>query len=207
MVKQYGFHIDADHCAACKACVAACKDKNDTLVGLKYRRVLDCESGGWTESEGVMVPQDIFVYSVSYSCNHCANPACVRACPTSAMTKREDGIVFVDTEKCIGCGSCAEACPYDAPRLNEEKKHMGKCDFCRSRIDKGENPACVDACLMRCLDFGELEELQQKYGSNADIAPLASSDQTTPSIVVTTSRFNAENAAEVRVINPEEEIM
>jgi anaerobic dimethyl sulfoxide reductase subunit B (iron-sulfur subunit) len=206
MVKQYGFYIDVDRCTACKTCLAACKDKNDTLVGLKYRRVYDCEGGSWAESEGVQVPKGIFVYSVSIACNHCAAPACLAVCPTSAITKREDGIVWIDKEKCIGCGSCKAACPYDAPRLNVEKKVMGKCDFCLNRIDRGENPACVDACLMRCLDYGELEELQSKYGTVADVEPLASSSQTAPSLVVGLSRLNPNNGP-VRVTNPEEELL
>ncbi len=205
MVKQYGFYIDVNNCASCKTCIAACKDKNDTLVGLKYRRVYECESGTWGEKEGVASPENIYVYSLSYSCNHCEKPECVRVCPTGAHQKREDGITFVDSDVCIGCGTCASSCPYQAPKLNTEKQHMGKCNFCMDRLDNGENPACVDACLMRCLHFGELSELQAKYGSVRDIEPLASSAKTNPSIVITPSRL-AKDGDKVRVMNPKEEI-
>ncbi|MDR1015307.1 MAG: 4Fe-4S dicluster domain-containing protein [Coriobacteriales bacterium] len=206
MTAQYGFYIDVDRCTACKTCIAACKDKNDTFVGLKYRRVIDCEGGSWTQSEGVQVPDGVFVYSVSYSCNHCAMPACLAACPTNAISKRDDGIVVIDKDNCIGCGSCKAACPYDTPRLNTEAQVMGKCDFCVDRLERGENPACVDACLMRCIEHGELADLQAKYGSQADLEPLASSGTTTPSLVIGLPRTNPGNAP-VRVVSPPEELL
>ena len=182
---QYGFYFDADRCGSCKACVMACKDKNDTLVGLKYRSVIDYVGGTWEDEGGYSRPQGVFAYSVSIACNHCADPACVAACPTGAMTKREDdGVVYVDRDVCVGCGACAQACPYGAPRLDEEYGVMGKCDMCREYIDAGGRPACVDACLMRCLDWGDIEDLREKYGDNADIEPLASSELTHPSIVI-----------------------
>lgn len=105
------------------------------------------------------------------------------------MQKRDDGIVFVDQERCIGCGTCAMSCPYHAPRMDTDKHVMGKCDFCRDLIDKGETPMCVASCQMRAIDFGEISELRDKYGDNADIAPLPSSSLTSPSIVINASRF------------------
>ena len=205
MVQQYGFYFDADRCSACKACMAACKDVNDSSLGTKYRRVFDVEGGGWSEVDGMMVPQNLYVYSLSLSCNHCTDAACVASCPQGAMTKREDGIVFVDQEVCIGCGTCATVCPYDAPKINEETKTMGKCDLCRSLIDAGENPACVDACLMRCLDFGDIEELRKEYGTNADVSVLPSSSETNPSITINPSRWSTAPETEA-IINPLEEI-
>ena len=98
---------------------------------------------------------------------HCADPACVAACPTGAMTKRDDGIVYVDQEICVGCGACAQACPYNAPHLISAAGVMGKCDLCRDLVDAGQNPACVDACLMRCLDWGDIDELRERHGDGA----------------------------------------
>lgn len=204
MVQQYGFSFDADRCSACKACMIACKDKNNAPLGAKYRKVIDVEHGTWEEAEGVLTPQNVYLYSVSIACNHCAQPACVENCPQGAMIKRDDGIVYVDTEACIGCGTCAESCPYDAPRINEETKVSGKCDLCRDLLDAGENPACVDACLMRCLQVGDIEELRNGNESNTDIPPLPSSD-TEPSLVIALSR-HSNKADEVHVINPLEEI-
>ena len=160
---QYGFYFDADRCGSCKACVMACRDKNDTLLGLKNRNVIDFGGGRWVEKDGLVQPENVFVYSISISCNHCESPACVANCPTGAMIKRdEDGIVYVDESVCIGCGTCANACPYGAPKVSEERGVTSKCNFCMDYLDEGGRPACVDACLMRCLDFGDIAELREK---------------------------------------------
>jgi anaerobic dimethyl sulfoxide reductase subunit B (iron-sulfur subunit) len=107
-------------------------------------------------------------------------------CPTKAIYKRAaDGVVLIDADKCIGCRYCEWACPYGAPQFNEEIGVMTKCDFCEDLLAAGNNPACVDACVMRCLDFGELSELREKYGDFNEIEPLPKSDITVPAFVVT----------------------
>lgn len=187
---QYGFHIDANACTGCKACAMACKDKNAVQRGVKLRKVIDYAGGSWREGDGVCTPVNVFNYSVSLSCNHCASPECVKACPTSAMTKDpETGIVSNRHDICIGCGMCRIACPYDAPRVVPDFGYTYKCDMCADLVGEGLNPACVDACVMRCLHFGDLDELRARYGSNVDIEPLPSSELTHPSIVITKSRF------------------
>jgi len=183
----------------------ACKDKNNLVVGLKYRKVIEYAGGHWLEEEGFPVPNNVYTYTISISCMHCQNPACIKACPTGAMTKREDGIVYVDESKCVACSYCAWACPYGAPRLNNQRKVIGKCDFCRDFVDNNQNPACVDACTMRCLEYGEVEELRSKYGDNAQIAPLPSPSSTNPSVVIKPSRLNPDNKPG-SVVNAEEEL-
>ena len=193
---QYGFHVDVDRCSGCKACAMACKDKNNVPVGMKLRKVIDYGGGTWEEVDGACVQTNVFTYSVSLSCNHCADPACVKVCPTQAMTKDpETGIVSNRHDICIGCGSCRMACPYDAPRINPDLGYTYKCNMCADLVAEGKNPACVDACIMRCLHFGEIGELRSTYGDNADIEPLASSEITGPSLVVTKSRFCEWNEA------------
>jgi len=130
-----------------------------------------------------MLP-NVFAYSLSVACMHCDKPLCAEVCPTTAITKRADGVVLIDNDKCIGCRYCEWACPYGAPQFNEELGVMTKCTFCEDLLAKGENPACVDACVMRCLDFGEFNELRAEYG-DAMIEPLAPSDITYPALVVT----------------------
>ena len=126
-------------------------------------------------------------YSTSVSCNHCASPACVANCPTGAMYKDEEtGVVLHDDEMCIGCETCVGACPYGEPVYMEDEGIVRKCDACYLLREKGESPACVAACPMRCLDFGDLEELKAKYGENlvSDVNGLPDSSETTPSLLI-----------------------
>lgn len=210
MAKQLGFYFDASACAGCKACMIACKDRSSLPVGVKWRRVYHYSGGGWVpdpQNPEFLIPNNVFAYSVSISCMHCKNPLCVEACPTTAMHKREDGIVEIDTNKCIGCRYCEWACPYGAPQFNEATGTMSKCDFCSDLLDEGKNPVCVDACVMRALKFGELEELQAQYGTVDAIEPLPSGEYTHPSVVIK-PHAKAERPGEGsgRLLNLQEEI-
>ena len=185
MAKQLAFYFNASICTDCKACQIACKDKNNLPLGIMWRRVFQYEGGSWIQNGKTLIPNNVFSYSVSTSCQHCANPACRDVCPTGAISKRADGIVLIDKDKCIGCRYCQWACPYGAPVFNEEIKVMTKCTFCQDNLAAGINPACVNACVMRALDFGELTDLRAKYGSIAAIEPLPVADLTQPSLVIT----------------------
>lgn len=204
---QYGFLFDADACANCKACAAACKDVNDMPVGYKLRKTLTGESGSWTQEGGAFRPQGLLSYTVSIACNHCATPACTAACPTGAMTKDpETGIVSSNHDECIACGSCQKACPYDAPVVVPDFGYTMKCDFCHDRLDRGEEPACVAACMNRCLAWGDIKTLRAQYGDNADCCLLPSSEETSPSLVVLPHRLDPEGATPVRLNSAQEEV-
>lgn len=173
---QKGFYYDSVVCTGCKACQIACKDKNDLKVGELFRKVYDFEGG---------THPNVWGYSFSLGCSHCENPKCAENCPTGAIYKRkEDGLVVQDREKCIGCKMCLWSCPYGRPQYLEEQGKSGKCDGCADLIDQGQNPACVDSCPMRAIEFGEIEELRQKYGKNADLNGLPSSNTTKPNMVI-----------------------
>ena len=184
MAKQLAFYYDQSVCTGCKACMVACMDKNDLPVALRWRRVLQYGGGGWVQQGPAWVPNGVWVTSVSAACMHCQKPICRDVCPTGAISKRSDGVVLIDQSKCVGCRYCEWACPYGAPQFDERKGVMSKCTFCVDLIDAGGRPACVDACVMRALDFGELDELRAKYGNVNAVEPLPDGKQTEPSLVI-----------------------
>ena len=102
--KQFGFIHNNMDCIGCRACEIACKDKNGLAPGPRFRRVMYIEGGSFP---------DVFAYKVNMSCNHCAEPACLPACPTGAIWKRKDnGVVDIDSTLCIGCRRCEATCPF-----------------------------------------------------------------------------------------------
>lgn len=183
---QKGFYIDTTRCTGCRTCSVACSDLNNLPVGMNFRRVVEFEGGGWKKNfDGTVSPQNVFAYYVSISCNQCADPACVKVCPTKAHAKRkEDGLVVIDTKKCIGCGMCATVCPYNAPQLDKVAKKMRKCDGCVTRTSQGLQPVCVESCPERAIEFGDIEVLRRKHGTLNAIAPLPSGEETKPSLVI-----------------------
>jgi len=188
MAKQMAFHFDASACNGCKACVVACKSKNQLPVGINWRRVTEYGGGNWVPDPSDstrMLPSNIFAYAVSLACNHCQDPICLESCPTGAISKDDNGVVKIDQSICIGCRYCEWACPYGAPQFDAAAGVMTKCNFCEDLLDQGETPYCVAACVMRALDFGELSDLQAKYGTVDAIEPLPTADLTKPALVIT----------------------
>lgn len=154
-----GFYFDQTRCINCFTCVVACKDWHDIPSGpASWRKVITIEHG--------IYPQ-LSVTFLSMSCYHCAEPACIAECPASAINKRDDGIVIVDRDACLGkeaCGICLNACPYGAPQFGaEENAKMQKCDLCIERWESGKPPICVAACPTRALDAAPIDKLKEKY--------------------------------------------
>lgn len=162
---------DLQACVGCQTCTVACRHANATPPGVQWRQVLDMEMGEYP---------DVFRSFVPVGCQHCADPPCLDVCPSTATRKRDDGIVTIDYELCIGCGYCAVACPYDArfkvskpeyaygdePMENEavqfdpERINVAtKCTFCSDRIDfglangltPGIDPDATPACVNSCI--------------------------------------------------------
>ncbi len=207
MTKQYAFYFNASECIGCKACQVACKDKNNLPIGTLYRRVFHYGGGSWVTENGFQVPDNVFAYSVSTACQHCQNPICKEVCPAAAISKGEDGIVVIDSNKCIGCRYCEWACPYGAPQFNEELSVMTKCDLCKDLLAKGENPACVDSCPMRCLEVGELSDLRAKHGFVNAIEPLPAANITNPALVITPHLHSQKSGSNNgRILNLPEEV-
>ena len=149
-MSQLGFWFDMTRCVGCKACQVACKEEKGLPPGGFFRRV-------------ELHPRLHFRYSGA--CNHCAEPACARVCPTGAMYRSFHGLVLHDDAACIGCGRCVHACPYGAPFLDETTGLSRKCDAC------GGAPVCVAACPTRALDFGSPEELRARHGEGSGLYP------------------------------------
>ena len=171
MTKQYGFYFDARRCIQCRTCELACKSTRDVAPGVHWRQVVETWSGNYPH-----VIRSFF----SLSCMHCAQPACLAACPVNAITKRPaDGLVLVDTGKCNGCRDCLEACPYHVPQFGKDGK-MQKCDYCAGA---GGPPQCVQACPTDAIAAGLLDDLLKKPKGKL----LKKMDGATgPSLIVTT---------------------
>jgi phenylacetyl-CoA:acceptor oxidoreductase 27-kDa subunit len=168
---RWAMVADLRRCVGCQTCTASCKHANATPPGVQWRRVLDLEVGTYPDVQRAFVPM---------GCQHCDEPACVTVCPTTATRKREDGIVTIDYDLCIGCTYCTVACPYQArfktpigdfaygkeptdnerQRDDEAKRQVAtKCTFCVERIDSGlahglkpgVNPEATPACVNACI--------------------------------------------------------
>lgn len=168
---KYAIVADLNRCVGCQTCTSACKHANATAPGIQWRKVLDFETGEFPTVNRAFVP---------VGCMHCDTPSCMDVCPTTATRKRDDGIVTIDYDLCIGCAYCAVSCPYQArsrvdkpsaayggkamkhEALREDPARLGvaqKCTLCVERIDEGRanglvpgiDPAATPACVTSCI--------------------------------------------------------
>jgi len=168
---RWAIIADLNRCVGCQTCTAACKHANATAPGIQWRKVLDIEAGAYPDVRRAFVP---------VGCMHCDEPPCLDVCPTTATRKRDDGIVTIDYDLCIGCAYCAVACPYQArsrvdrpsaaygkkamrhERRREDPGRVGvaqKCTLCIDRIDEGianglvpgRDPDATPACVGSCI--------------------------------------------------------
>lgn len=189
MGKQLAFYFEQRHCTGCETCQIACKDKHDLPVGQRFRKVYEVAGGSFRSTGAAAVIPDIYAFWVSVSCNHCIQAVCVDSCPTGALQKRaEDGIVYVEQERCIGCLRCTQSCPYDALQYNPATGKVDKCDFCRDLLADNKPPACVAACPLRALDYGPLDVLWKKYGRINQTKGMPDAATTRPALVITPHR-------------------
>jgi Fe-S-cluster-containing dehydrogenase component/formate-dependent nitrite reductase membrane component NrfD len=173
---RYGFAIDHRTCIGCHACTVACKVEHDIPVGQFRTWVKYVDSGTFpdtTRDFGVM------------RCNHCTDAPCVEICPTSALFKRDDGIVDFDSDACIGCKACMQACPYDAIYIDKATNTAAKCNFCAHRVDNGLEPACVTVCPTHSIWVGDLEDPESgisRLVAENDTAVRAPEQRTGPNV-------------------------
>ena len=157
--EQYAFQVDLDACTGCKACVSACHTLNGLDSGEVWRTVGLLHGG---------TPAAPALQTVTTSCHHCIDPACMNGCPTLAYEKDPiTGIVKHLDDQCFGCEYCTLMCPYDAPKYNRDKGIVRKCDMCSERLAHGEAPACVQACPNQAISIQVVDKATVIETANA----------------------------------------
>ncbi|MGH9381319.1 MAG: 4Fe-4S dicluster domain-containing protein [Thermoanaerobaculia bacterium] len=146
---RYGFALDQAACIGCHACTVACKAENDVPLGSFRTWVKWIEHGSFPDTRRS---------AAVLRCNHCADAPCITICPTRALHKRPDGIVDLDRDRCIGCASCIQACPYDALHIDDRHGTAAKCHLCAHRLDVGLAPACVSVCPEEAIHVIDLDD-------------------------------------------------
>lgn len=145
----FGFLIDNRKCIGCHACTVACKSEHEVPIGVDRTWVKYIEKGEF--------PNTRRLFTVM-RCNHCEFAPCVTICPTTALYRRADGIVDFNSDRCIGCKSCMQACPYDALYIDPESNTAAKCNYCTHRLEVGLEPSCVIVCPERAIVAGDLDD-------------------------------------------------
>ncbi|MFN8257193.1 MAG: 4Fe-4S dicluster domain-containing protein [Bacteroidales bacterium] len=166
--KKFAMVIDLARCKNARKCVESCQKMHNLAPKDEWLKVYLLKDS-----------KEEAYYWFPKPCFHCDSPPCVNVCPVGATFKREDGIVLIDNNECIGCKFCMAACPYSSrvfnwgePNLDEESaacfnpeagvQHqvgtVGKCDFCPDMAKKGELPSCVTACPNGTIFYGDINE-------------------------------------------------
>lgn len=160
-----GLLYDSTMCVGCKACVVACKDANGMPADV------DGYGGGLYDA-----PEGLNEYTrnviqlhregnehafVKKQCMHCVDPGCVSACMLGALHKEEKGIVSWDSSRCVGCRYCQVACPFGVPQYEfaSNNPKIVKCELCRHRLAKGQEPACSEVCPRKAVIYGKYADL------------------------------------------------
>ena len=156
------FAIDLSVCNGCYCCQVACKDEHCGNDWSPYAKPQPDTGQFWIkvkEKPMGSIPKVRVAYTPCL-CNHCERPSCKDVCEKDAIYKREDGFVIIDPEKCVGCGKCAIACPYEAIYTNSELGVCQKCTGCTHLLDNGySEPRCTEVCPTGAITFGEEDEL------------------------------------------------
>lgn len=167
--KKFVMVIDLARCKNLKKCQDACNHAHQLNPGQNWIKVLSLQESNKSAP-----------YWQPTTCMHCDEPPCVKVCPVDATFKRQDGLVLIDSDRCIGCRFCMAACPYSTrvfnwqePILEKEVAELpyscetsipqkigtvSKCDFCPDMARMGELPHCVSACPNGVFMFGDMNE-------------------------------------------------
>ena len=183
---MYGFLIDTTKCTGAGKCLTACRVENrvpegqsrtwvERYVHFKDGRVevdLVPETGYAGSGETQPEAEDVLrAYFVPKLCNQCVDAPCNQVCPVHASIKSPEGIELVDTQRCIGCGYCVQACPYGIRFMNQETGVADKCNWCYHRVMRDEQPACVEACPTGARVFGRVDDPESEISKRLATLP------------------------------------
>ena len=163
MAKKKALLIDIALCIGCNSCQDGCKTENHLPPGEEKYLTLTAYTA-LSEHNGKFV---------RHMCQHCDVPTCVSVCPVAALKKVPEGPVLYDGEKCIGCRYCLQACPFHIPRYEwkSTKPRIMKCNFCASRLAKGVQTACAEACPTGATKFGDRDDLLLEAAARMEAEP------------------------------------
>lgn len=173
--KRVGMVVDLRRCIGCHACSIACKIENEVPLGNFRNRVRYLEQ-----------PNVETLSFLPLLCMHCQDAPCMKACPTQAPTRLDDGRVVIDQDKCCGMKACISACPYGAIYIDAKSGQADKCDLCAHRTSLDLEPACVASCPTDTLRYGDLGDPNDpvaKYAVEHNAKPFKEDAQTQPSIL------------------------
>jgi formate dehydrogenase iron-sulfur subunit len=168
--------VNIDSCIGCRACQVACQTWNgrappQTSFSPTFTNPQGLMANAWKvvmfheitrekvisfEGAAIRITDAVEMVPIPYNCLHCAAAPCARACPVGAIKVSPEGAVVIEASECIGCGYCADACPYDVPKRGSDGKYY-KCTFCVDRIQNGKAPACVEVCPANVFTFTSME--------------------------------------------------
>ncbi len=157
---RFGMLIDLRTCIGCHACSVACKAEFEVPLGVFRDTVKYVEEGKYPKATRHFIP---------VLCNHCEEAPCLKACPTGAIIRVENGEVVINKGDCNVNRFCMAACPYGAIYIDPEEQVAQKCTFCEHRTAQGMPPACVDACPTRCRIFGDLDDPRSAIAQKVQI--------------------------------------
>ncbi|MBT3209478.1 MAG: 4Fe-4S dicluster domain-containing protein [Bacteroidetes bacterium] len=182
--KKFVMVIDLAKCRNARECMKSCQSAHQLHPDQHHINVLAMQD---TEKTAP--------YYLPKPCQHCDNPPCVAVCPVDATFKRQDGIVLVDNERCIGCRFCMAACPYSARTFNwfepkdaekykdveydieknvpQKKGTVTKCCFSADKLRNDELPYCVTACPNGVYYFGDSNENAVTNGTSKETVSLS----------------------------------